>query len=95
MQQAVITISGDELNLELIEKIKALFNGNGEVEIQIMVRPKRRPALREEGREEYFNRLKQSIREVKNAKNTVVFSDVDELDSFAQSLTVDHAQNPV
>lgn len=95
MQQAVITISGDELNLELIEKIKALFNGNGEVEIQIMVRPKRRPALREESREEYFNRLKQSIQEVKNAKNTVVFADVDELDSFTQNLTLDHAQNPV
>ncbi|GEM_PF-952430 len=93
MQQATFTITGAEFNLELIEKIKGLFNGNGEVEIQITIRPKKRAFLRKETREEYFARLDQSIKETRDANNLIEFENVDTLESFALNLYTKY--NPI
>lgn len=80
MQQATFTISGSEFNLELIEKIKSLFNGNSQdFEVVIRIKPK-------ESHLAMKKRIDQSIKNLEAGENVVSFS-VQEYETLVQNLT--------
>lgn len=80
MQQATFTISGAELNLELIEKIKNLFNGNSQ-DFEITIRIKPKETLKASKR-----RIDKAIENIESGTNLIAFS-ADEYESLVQKLT--------
>ncbi len=86
MVQATFTVSSaEEFNLDLFEKIRGLLFSNGAAgEFVISVRPAEVPSIfREETREEYFDRLRQSIADVEAGR--VISFTSEEFEAFSQS----------
>jgi hypothetical protein len=83
--EAVLRIQSSEFTDELIEKIKALIRGKENSEITISISEQSsKGILREETREEYFERLEKSIENFEKG-NVVTFSG-DSFELFSKHL---------
>lgn len=95
MVEAIIRVSGSEFNSDLIERIKALLNGNVDnFEFKIQVSNKR-TKWRTESREEYFERLEKSMKSVHNVEEAIVFTSIEEFELFAENLKSSNAENSI
>lgn len=83
--EAVLRIQSSEFTDELIEKIKALVRGKENSEITISISDQAsRGTLREETREEYFERLEKGIENLE--KGDVITFSGDSFELFSRHL---------
>ncbi|SEJ22098.1 hypothetical protein SAMN05216327_107170 [Dyadobacter sp. SG02] len=83
---AVLKIQSSEFTDELIEKIKALIRGKENSEITISISDQAsNGTLREETREEYFERLEKGIKNLE--KGDVITFSGDSFELFSKHLT--------
>ncbi|MCC6280367.1 MAG: hypothetical protein IT262_07200 [Saprospiraceae bacterium] len=82
MVQATFTISAEDFNDEIFEKIKTYLKGQQAfVTISIQKEPSASP--KKETREEYFERLDKSIAELEHGEKMVSFT-VEEFEEFVK-----------
>lgn len=82
MVQATFTISADDFNDEIIEKIKAYLKGQ-QAFITISIQKEPSAAPKKETRQEYFEKLDKSLSELDRSENMVTFS-LEEFQKFIQ-----------
>jgi len=80
MQQAVFTISGAELNQDVLERIKSLFNRNAQ-DLEVVIRVKVK-----ESREEMRRRIDQAIEDIEHGENLISYTP-DEFETLVQQLS--------
>jgi DNA-binding transcriptional regulator YbjK len=87
MVQATFIVPIAEFDAALVDKIKQILNSDGDnAEILIQVRPKKSrtkkvPMLRQETRQQYFERLEKSVQENRQGQSAVQFEDIDALEA--------------
>lgn len=84
MVQATFTISAEDFNDEIFEKIKTYLKGQ-QAFVTISIQKEPFVSLKKETREEYFARLDKSISESENNKNLVSFT-LPEFEDFVANL---------
>jgi hypothetical protein len=93
MVETTFTIPAADFNDEIVEKIKAyLQRQQGEVTISFKSKPS--VSMKNETREEYFERLARAKENVESKRNLVSFTQ-EEFEALVQKLDSPHAQNPV
>ena len=71
---AVIKVKISELNVNLMERIKSLFQGNDEAELTISYDDKK---------QKYFESLNRSIKEFEQGTNLITFNSIEELEAYS------------
>jgi len=71
---AVIKVKISELNVNLMERIKSLFQGNDEAELTISYDDKK---------QKYFESLNRSINEFEQGTNLITFNSIEELEAYS------------
>lgn len=82
--EATFKIHTTELSQEIIEKIRQFISINGESEIVINIRPKKKKAFPKESREAYSARLDRALDNLDQKRNGITFT-VEEFELFANS----------
>lgn len=80
---AVIKVPSSQFTIELFDKIKSLIKNEYSLEITISIKERNSDFLLNESEEQYWTRLKKSIKEVEDGK-TIVLT-MDQLDEFAKT----------
>ena len=94
MVQATFTISEEDFNDEIIEKIKAYLKGQ-QAFVTISIQKEPSSAPKKETREEYFTRLEKSKSDFENKKDLVSFT-LEEFENFVANLKSSvHEENPI
>jgi len=82
--ETIFRIKPDELTIDFLDKLKTLFQNEGEIEISIS--PISDFGLtKKEGKKEYQNRVNKAIRNLEENKNAISFSE-DEFEALANDL---------
>lgn len=71
---AVIKVKVTELNINLLERLKSLFQGNDEAELTISYDDKK---------QKYFESLTRSVKEFEQGTNLVTFNSIEELEAYS------------
>ena len=79
---ALIKISSSEFNEDIFKKLKSIIKSIGNSEITIEITNKTNSLFRKETKDKYWNRIKQSTKELEEGKG-VVFT-MDELEKFVK-----------
>ncbi len=79
-----LKIEATELSQEIIDKIRQFITLNGESDLEINIRPKKKKKFPKETKDEYFKRIDNAIDTLDKNKNTVSFSTT-EFQAFAES----------
>jgi len=82
--EATLKIHTTELSQEVFEKIQQFIKVNGESDVIINVRPKKKKGFPKETKEAYFARLDRALDNLDQQRNTVTFT-VEEFEAFADS----------
>ena len=82
--EATFKIHATELSQEIVEKIRQFISANGESEIVINIRPKKKKAFPKETKEAYFARLDRALDNLDQKRNVVTLT-VEEFEAFADS----------
>ena len=69
-----LKIQTSEFSQDIIDKIRQFISLNGESDVTISIRPKKKKSFPKETREEYFNRLDNAIDNLENNRNLVAFT---------------------
>jgi len=72
--EATLKIHTTELSQEVFEKIQQFIRVNGESEVIINVRPKKKKGFPKESREDYFARIDRALDNLDQQRNVVEFS---------------------
>ena len=84
---ALIEVSSSEFNEELFKRIKSLIKSVGIGEITIKVNSPKSTSLRKETREEYWDRIDKSIKDIEEGKG-MVFT-MEELEEYVHKITAE------
>ena len=79
-----LKIQTSEFSQEIIDKIRQFISLNGESDVTISIRPKKKKSFPKESKEAYFNRLDKAIDNLENSKNLVSFTTT-EFQEFAET----------
>jgi hypothetical protein len=79
-----LKIEATELSQDIIDKIRQFITLNGESDLEINIRPKKKKKFPKETKEEYFERLDRAIDTLDKNKNVLSFS-TSEFQAFAES----------
>ena len=79
-----LKIQTSEFSQDIIDKIRQFISLNGESDVTISIRPKKKKAFPKESKEAYFNRLDKAIDNLENNRNSIVFTTT-EFQELAQS----------
>ena len=69
-----LKIQTSEFSQDIIDKIRQFISLNGESDVTINIRPKKKKSFPKESKEEYFNRLDKAIDNLENNRNSIVFT---------------------
>jgi len=72
--EATLKIHTTELSQEVFEKIQQFIRVNGESEVIINVRPKKKKGFPKESKEDYFARIDRALDNLDQQRNVVEFS---------------------
>jgi superfamily I DNA and RNA helicase len=81
--EATFKIHTTELSQEIIEKIRQFISVNGESEVVINIRPKKKKGFPKETKEAFFARLDRAIDNLDQKQNRATFT-VEEFETFAE-----------
>ena len=79
-----LKIQTSEFSQDIIDKIRQFISLNGESDVTISIRPKKKKSFPKESKEAYFNRLDKVIDNLENNRNSIVFTTT-EFQELAQS----------
>jgi hypothetical protein len=82
--EATLKIHTTELSQEVFEKIQQFIRVNGESEVIINVRPKKKKGFPKETKEAYFARIDRALDNLDQKRNLVTFS-VEEFEALTGS----------
>jgi len=82
--EATIKIHTTELSQEIIEKIRQFISINGESEVVINIRPKKKKSFPKETKEAYYARIDQALDSLDQKRNGVTFS-IKEFEVYSDS----------
>ena len=69
-----LKIQTSEFSQDIIDKIRQFISLNGESDVTISIKPKKKKSFPKESKEEYFNRLDKAIDNLENNRNSIVFT---------------------
>ncbi len=94
MVQAIFTISAEDFDDEIFEKIKTYLKGQ-QAFVTISIQKEPTSSQKKETREEYFARLEKSKSDFENKKDLVSFT-LQEFEDFVAKLkTADYEKHPI
>lgn len=79
-----LKIQTSEFSQDIIDKIRQFISLNGESDVTISIRPKKKKSFPKESKEAYFNRIDKAIDNLENNRNSIVFTTT-EFQELAQS----------
>jgi hypothetical protein len=82
--EITLKIQATEFNQDMIDKIRQFITLNGESDLVINIRPKKKKKFPKETKDEYFARLDRAIDNFDNKRNLVSFSTT-EFQTYAES----------
>ena len=77
-------IQTSEFSQDIIDKIRQFISLNGESDVTISIRPKKKKSFPKESKEAYFIRLDKAIDNLENNRKSIVFTTT-EFQELAQS----------
>lgn len=82
--EITLKIQTTELSQDIIDKIRQFISLNGESDLVINIRPKKKVKFPKENKDEYFARLDRAIDNLENKHNIVSFS-TSEFQTYAEA----------
>ncbi len=82
--EITLKIQATELSQDIIDKIRQFITLNGESDLVINIRPKKKKKFPKETKDQYFARLDNAIDNFEKSRNLVSFSTA-EFQTFAES----------
>jgi hypothetical protein len=79
-----LKIQTSEFSQDIIDKIRQFLSLNGESDVIISIRPKKKKSFPKESKEDYFNRLDKAIDNLENNRNLMAFT-ATEFQEFAEA----------
>ncbi len=84
LMEVNLKIQTSEFSQDIIDKIRQFITLNGESDVTISIRPKKKKSFPKESKEAYFHRLDRAIDNLENNRNLMAFT-ASEFQEFAES----------